>query len=100
MSAMNSATNLRADVARRATELLRESQNDIHQRADRLFARLMVLQWFGGIVAALVISPKTWVGAASQTHWHVWAAIFLGGAITSLPVFLAWKRSEERRVGK
>src|SRR5205807_1588986 len=37
-------------------------------------------------------SPKTWAGASSQTHWHVWAAIFLGGAIASFPVFLVWKQ--------
>src|SRR5207302_4541295 len=40
----------------------------------------------------LWVSPKTWAGASIQTHWHVWAAIFLGGAIASFPVFLVWKK--------
>jgi PAS domain S-box-containing protein len=79
-------------VLAREMELFQESQNQIHCRADRLFAKLMVAQWLAGIAAALWISPRTWMGAASQTHWHVWAAIFLGGAITELPVFLAWKQ--------
>src|SRR4029077_19825150 len=34
------------------------------------------------------ISPEAWAGNYSETHLHVWAAILLGGAITSLPVFL------------
>ncbi|WP_372894937.1 ATP-binding protein [Stieleria sp.] len=77
---------------RRADELLREQQQLIHVRTDRLFAALMVIQWVAGIMAALWISPRTWSGAISETHVHVWAAILLGGVITALPVLLAWKR--------
>jgi hypothetical protein len=49
----------------------------------------MGLQWVGGIVAAYLISPRAWIGITSQTHLHVWAAIFLGGAISALPIILA-----------
>jgi PAS domain S-box-containing protein len=49
----------------------------------------MALQWLAGIAAALWVSPKTWAGTASHTHPHVWAAVFLGGAISSLPILLA-----------
>jgi signal transduction histidine kinase len=72
--------------------LFEESQNQIHRRADRAFAWLMLIQWVAGIVFAVVISPRTWIGASSQTHIHVWAAIFLGGAISGFPIFLALKR--------
>jgi signal transduction histidine kinase len=71
--------------------LFQESKHTIHVRTDRLFAVLMILQWVCGIGAALWISPRTWIGATSQVHWHVWAAIFLGGWMASLPIFLAWK---------
>lgn len=80
-------------VAQRAWTLFGQHRQEIHERADRIFAGLMVCQWLAGIVAALWISPRTWDGPYSQTHLHVWAAIFLGGAITSLPVFLALTRS-------
>src|SRR5437016_8352946 len=81
------------DVAtKRAAMLFEQGQDCIYRRTDRFFARLMVFQWLAGIAAALWISPKTWAGASSQTHWHVWAAIFLGGAIASFPVFLVWKQ--------
>src|SRR5882724_6874578 len=77
----------------RTTELFEESQHQIHQRTDRIFAWLMVFQWLAGMAAALWISPRTWIGATSQLHVHVWAAILLGGAICGFPAFLAFKWS-------
>src|SRR5262245_49065140 len=76
----------------RVAELLRESQTNIYKRADRLFAKLMLFRWLAGIAAAVVISPQTWIGTVSQVHWHIWAAILLGGVISSLPIYLAWKQ--------
>lgn len=61
-------------------------------RTDRTFAALMAVQWVAGIVVAIWLSPLAWAGAASQTHIHVWAAVLLGGAIASLPIYLALAR--------
>src|SRR5882724_15533 len=60
-----------------------------------MFAALMALQWLAGVAAALWVSPKAWEGTASHTHPHVWAAVFLGGAISSLPIILAVIRPGE-----
>jgi PAS domain S-box-containing protein len=68
----------------------------VHVQTDRLFAVLMTVQWIFGIVAALVVSPRAWTGATSETSIHVWAAIFLGGVITGFPVALALLRPGER----
>ncbi len=76
----------------RAAQLLKGSQDRLYAQTDRMFAILMLIQWVAGIGAALWISPRTWVGTTSYIHLHVWLAIFLGGAITSLPVFLALVR--------
>ena len=73
----------------RAAAIFRAHQELIYRRTDHLFAVLMGIQWIAGIAAALWISPRTWIGAESQTHIHVWTAIFLGGAISSLPIYLA-----------
>jgi hypothetical protein len=78
-------------VTRRSEELFCEHQEKIYRRTDRMFAGLMLFQWVAGIMAAVWISPKTWIGSQSQVHLHVWAALFIGGAITSLPVLLAWQ---------
>ncbi|EDY18155.1 multi-sensor hybrid histidine kinase [Chthoniobacter flavus Ellin428] len=75
-------------VEARRAELFEEQKQNIIQHTDWIFARLMPLQWIGGIIVALFVSPRTWAGTESQIHPHIWAAVLLGGAITSLPVFL------------
>ncbi len=89
MEAINTDLDRRETPAQRVADLFNEYRQVIYERTDRMFAVLMVLQWLAGIAAAYWISPKTWAGATSQTHLHVWAALILGGAISSLPVFLA-----------
>jgi signal transduction histidine kinase/ActR/RegA family two-component response regulator len=80
-----------AGMADRADQVFKEQQQSIVKHADLIFARLMICQWVAGVVAALLIAPRTWIGTQSQTHLHVWAAVLLGGLVTSLPVFLAWR---------
>jgi PAS domain S-box-containing protein len=73
----------------RAQQLFETHQFKICKRTDQMFAVLMTLQWFGGIVAAYWVSPRAWIGATSFVHLHVWAALFLGGAISILPITFA-----------
>jgi signal transduction histidine kinase/ActR/RegA family two-component response regulator len=76
----------------RVEDIFQEHQQSIYKRTDRMFAVLMAIQWLAGIAAAYWVAPQTWVGATSQIHIHVWAAIFLGGAISFLPIVLALTR--------
>jgi signal transduction histidine kinase/CheY-like chemotaxis protein len=78
-----------SDFDRCADVIFRESLDRNHRYTDRLFAVLMIIQWIGGIVAALVITPRTWAGSLSHTHLHVWMAVMLGGLIAAAPIFLA-----------
>ena len=79
-------------TSRRVAEIFDEHKQLVYRRTDRMFAALMTLQWVAGVAAALWVSPKTWAGTESQTHPHVWAALFLGGAISLLPIVLALTR--------
>lgn len=76
-------------VQAEAQTLFRQQRQRTFERVDRIFATVMLVQWAGAIVAAICISPRTWQGAESQTHMHVWLAVILGGAIASLPIYLA-----------
>lgn len=76
----------------RTEALIREQKEDLCRSTDHLFAGVMLFQWIAGIIVAVVQTPRSWAGEVSQTHFHVWAAIFIGGAFTSLPVFLALSR--------
>src|SRR5438270_5674544 len=75
--------------AERADELFQQQQNEIYVKTDQLFAKLMFAQWIACIVMAIVISPYTWSGETKVIHDHVWAAIFLGGAISLFPIWMA-----------
>ena len=79
----------------RTQQLLSESQQSLYRRTDRMFAWLMLFQWFAAVVAAIIISPRAWAGATSQIHIHVWTALWLGGALTLFPVCLAFLRPGE-----
>ena len=79
-------------TSRRVAEIFDDHKQLVYRRTDRMFAGLMTLQWVAGVAAALWVSPKTWAGTESQTHPHVWAALFLGGAISLLPIVFALTR--------
>lgn len=80
---------VRETIDWRVSDIFSQHQQLIYKRTDRMFAVLMGLQWLAGIAAAYWLSPKTWIGTTSQTHLHVWAALFLGGAISAFPIALA-----------
>jgi two-component system sensor histidine kinase/response regulator len=72
----------------RAEELFQQHRRQIFRDTDNLFAKLMLFQWVACIVIALVVSPRTWDGEASQIHIHVWSALLIGGAISLFPVWM------------
>src|SRR5438132_34673 len=77
------------EVKTRVEAVFDQIMTVIFKRTDRMFAYLMVGQWFFGILIAFVFSPYTWSGKAYATHIHIYTAVLLGGAISSLPIALA-----------
>src|ERR1700676_3498567 len=84
-----------SQLRQRAMELLHEHEQSIYRRTDSFFSRLMMMQWLAGIAMALFISPLTWIGELSEVHPHVYAAIFLGGLVSALPIFFVLTRPGE-----
>lgn len=84
------------DVPRAFERRVREASSGRYRalaiKTDYLFAWLFLFQWLLGITFALLISPRAWSGEYSQTHIHVYAAIFLGGLTAVVPIFLILKR--------
>ncbi len=88
--ATNPATSPSAAVSQRAWLLFERQRRDLAKVTDRVFSGLLAFEWMVAILTALVIAPRTWAGATSWVHPHIWAATLLGGAIVSLPIALAW----------
>ncbi len=76
------------ELSHTANRYFAELADANHRLVERLFAWLMLVQWIAGVMAALIISPRTWAGLSSQPHIHVWAAVLLGGAMAALPIWL------------
>src|SRR5438093_12926719 len=76
----------------RAEELFEVQLDAVHKRTDRIFAVLMAAQWVFAIILSLVVSPWAWEGKIRSVNVHVWAAVFLGGGLSSLPIVLALRR--------
>ncbi len=74
------------DHRARAAELFAQSTTQLNRRTDLLFGVLFGLQFVGAIVAALFLTPRTWAGAQSAVHVHVWAGLGLGGLLCLFPM--------------
>lgn len=66
----------------RSRQIYHDLKNDHARQTDKLFAKIMIFQWFASIVIAFAISPKTWSGESSSIHPHIMASIVLGGVIS------------------
>ena len=77
----------------RISEIVDADRLALHRRIDRMFAVLLAIQWPACVVAALLLSPTTWIGATQFVNVHVWASIGLGFLINLLPITLALKYS-------
>ncbi|MGE0528433.1 MAG: sensor histidine kinase [Bdellovibrionales bacterium] len=84
-----------ANDAVRINEIFRDQLADTAKKTDHMFCVLFVLQWLTGILFALLISPKTWLGNTSQIHIHVYAAVILGGLNALYPIFLILRNPGE-----
>ncbi|MBA4192831.1 MAG: hypothetical protein C0467_33120, partial [Planctomycetaceae bacterium] len=76
----------------RVNELVEQAFTAVAQRTDRLFVRLLVFQWIAAVGLAIWVTPLTWVGTDHYTHPHVWAAVVLGLAIISLPIWFGLRQ--------
>jgi hypothetical protein len=76
-------------IVLRAEQRFAAHEEEIHKRTDRMFAVIMGVQWILAIIIAILFSPYGWEGKIRSIHIHVYLAVFLGAAISSLPIALA-----------
>ena len=81
------------DEQARALAIFDELRATQNRSTDRVFAVLMVLQWIAAVLAAVFISPRTWIGTSGEVHLRVWGAVILGGVLALYPMWLALFRS-------
>jgi signal transduction histidine kinase len=89
MPSLTPPSSVNPALVARAGELFEQRRVMLQCSTDRNFAILMVLQWVAALLFVAFVSPRTWAGANSAIHPHVWLVLFFGGAATALPVALA-----------
>ncbi|MBU6454241.1 MAG: PAS domain S-box protein [Cyanobacteria bacterium REEB67] len=95
MLKLTADTNMEALLQSRSQTLFDQQRLAAYKRTDRLFLWLFLAQWLVGIIAASITSPRSWAGAESEIHIHVWTSLFLGAAIIAQPIYLIYKRPGE-----
>ncbi|MBC7537711.1 MAG: GHKL domain-containing protein [Bacteriovorax sp.] len=78
-------------ISQNSKKLFFDSYKQLCIDNDRVFAVLLGLQWIAAIVVAVVISPKTWIGAQDLVNVHIYAAAIIGGLLSIFPIYLIWK---------
>jgi signal transduction histidine kinase/ActR/RegA family two-component response regulator len=71
-----------------ADRLLQRHALQNWETTDRMFGRLLLVEWFALILIAIYGSPLTWTGSTTAIHPHVLIAIFLGGIVAAPPLWL------------
>lgn len=79
-------------VKKRAAVLFGDYLNANYRRTSSVFSVLMIGQWLFGILIAVLWSPYGWAGKEQTIHPHVYTALFLGAAISSLPLVMTLTR--------
>src|SRR5690606_9809645 len=78
-----------ATLGDRVRAFFSEAEHAVYKQTDHLFLILMAVQWPVAIALALLVSPRTWTGATSTIHVHVYAALILGAIFAVPPMLLA-----------
>jgi PAS domain S-box-containing protein len=74
-----------------ARRLYAQNRQEICELTDRMFLWLLLAQWLSGVATAIWVTPGFWNGSITHLPVLVWKALLLGGAIASLPVYVAFK---------
>lgn len=80
----------------RVQRLFDERYRALTVRYDHLLLWLMLAQWVVSIAFAYWVSPLAWAGRQSVVHGHMYAAVLVGAAITSLPLFMVLRHPGEQ----
>ena len=80
-------------TADRAAELFRQQRDAVYRQTDQLFARVLLLEWAVLLIVAFFVAPTSWRESLAVGHTRVWLALFLGGAMTLIPLALVRWRS-------
>lgn len=85
------SVKIQLKVDEKSQELFEESYKKLCIDNDQVFAFLLFFQWIVAVIVAMVVSPKTWIGAQDLVSIHIYASLIIGGLLTAFPIYLIRK---------
>jgi hypothetical protein len=77
-----------AGMTDRGMELFGDQLIEQRMRLDRLFSKLMIVQWVAAIIVAVVYSPIAWAGKHQEMDGFLTLALLGGAALTVIPMLM------------
>jgi hypothetical protein len=75
-------------MSERGIELFNDQLVEQRMRLDRLFSKLMIVQWVAAIIVAAVYSPIAWAGMHQEMGGFMTLALLGGGALALVPMLM------------
>ncbi|MDA8792480.1 ATP-binding protein [Bacteriovoracaceae bacterium] len=81
-------TNTNPEIIKIKESKFKDEYQKLVEDCDKVFVLLMFIQWAFCIFIAYAITPMTYIGTTEKLHFHVYMAIYFGGALTLAPFML------------
>jgi two-component system sensor histidine kinase HydH len=91
---MQSVTGI--ELSERGTQLFGEQLTTQRVRLDRMFSKLMLVQWLAAIVVAVMYSSVGWADKQHPTGGYLSLAVFGGAALSLVPMLAVRYRPGSR----
>jgi hypothetical protein len=79
---------LGSELSERGAELYEQQLGGQRRNLDRMFSKLMVVQWVAAVVVAVFYSPLGWAGKHDAIGGHLYVALFGGAVLALLPMLM------------
>jgi hypothetical protein len=79
---------LRVELSERGAELYEEQLGGQRRNLDRMFSKLMLVQWVAAVVVAVAYSPIAWAGKHGVIVGPLYVALFGGAVLALVPMLL------------
>ncbi len=88
---------LESSIPSRSRKMYRNHRILGDEKTNRLFVRLLLLEWVAAILVAWLVSPYAWEGCHWSVHLHLKLALILGAALSLYPFFLVRQKASDKR---
>lgn len=73
------------------SEILNKYYGEIAVKVDRLFAVLLIFEFFAALFFAYFFTESTWIGQSPHKSLHITVSLIFAGLSTAIPCYRIWR---------